>query len=132
MGCTRYDGTTIVVCAGTVQCCGTYYCDNFYQADVRHHLDDLCDPTLSLDEDSCLNTCLVDKFVKLAGCVHPRLKVTIKQLALRRNSTRICHYGDLSNLITRNVLPRRTDSKGNEIDPGEKTLTLNNVGYNLK
>ncbi len=63
----------------------------------------------------------MDKFIAETGCVHPRLKLLLRRHGEHtdsRGAIRVCDYHDLSNLLTKNVLPRRTDAGGNEIEPG--------------
>ncbi len=71
---------------------------------VRHCLEEDCDPASYLDEDQCLNSCLVDKFVAETGCVHPRLKLLLRRHGEHldpRGAIRVCDYHDLSNLVRR-------------------------------
>ncbi len=76
-----------------------------------------------LDEDACLNACLVDKYVNISGCMHPRLKILLEDGLVDgsvngRSEIRLCNHDNLSNLVTRNLQADQTNGIGKDVDPG--------------
>ncbi len=94
------------------------------QADVSFFPEEKCLKDEHLDEDACLNACLVDKFVNVSGCIHPRLKILLYNRLVNRtengrDDVQLCNYNNLSNLVTRNLQADQTDGKGKDLDPGD-------------
>ncbi len=55
-----------------------YLTKESFQTKVSSYLEEECVEDAGFDEDSCLNACLIEKFVADTECLHPRLEPLLK------------------------------------------------------
>ncbi len=77
----------------------TLFVSQFHlQTEVAFMSAETCSELLETEEeDTCLYSCLIDKFIGIARCIHPRLKIMLELgmvngTGLGRRETPLCDY----------------------------------------